>query len=194
MAVKWLDDPEDHDYAAAADFLSMLGEPAVVDKTVAELRKVKPLYRKAKDILRAADLSRQRGDLASLIGQRPPVGRNATPAKVGAQILPHEKQLRVADKRQRAKLTRTVGVARKTQAGRDNVRQELSRHISQGEEGRGNFSEPRIVDQNDVEIRCPGAHARDDLFAQLANVVADTNQGVIYALSGNSVLAFQRPQ
>ena len=34
----------------------------------------------------------------------------------------------------------------------------------------------------------------DNLFAQLANVVADTNQGVIYALSGNSVLAFQRPQ
>lgn len=57
MAVKWLDDPEDHDYTAAADYLSMLGGPAIVDKTVAELRKAKPLYRKAKDILRAADLS-----------------------------------------------------------------------------------------------------------------------------------------
>jgi hypothetical protein len=34
----------------------------------------------------------------------------------------------------------------------------------------------------------------DDLFAQLSNVVADTNVGVVYALSGNSVLAFQRPQ
>ena len=34
----------------------------------------------------------------------------------------------------------------------------------------------------------------DNLFAQLANVVADTNNGVVYALSGNSVLAFQRPQ
>lgn len=32
----------------------------------------------------------------------------------------------------------------------------------------------------------------DDLFAQLSNVVADTNQGIVYALSGNSILAFRR--
>jgi hypothetical protein len=57
MAVKWLDEPEDHDYDAAADYLSMLGEAAVVEKTVAALRKSKPVYRKAKDILRAAQLS-----------------------------------------------------------------------------------------------------------------------------------------
>ena len=57
MAVKWLDEPEDHDYDAAADYLSMLAEPAVVKKTVASLRKTQPAYRKAKDILRAAELS-----------------------------------------------------------------------------------------------------------------------------------------
>jgi len=57
MAVKWLDEPEDHDYDAAADYLTMLGEAAVVEKTVAALRKGKPVYRKAKDILRAAQLS-----------------------------------------------------------------------------------------------------------------------------------------
>jgi hypothetical protein len=57
MAVKWLDEPEDHDYDAAADYLSMLGEAAVVEKAVAALRKAKPVYRKAKDILRAAQLS-----------------------------------------------------------------------------------------------------------------------------------------
>ena len=34
----------------------------------------------------------------------------------------------------------------------------------------------------------------EDLFAQLTNVVADTNTGVIYALSGNSILAFSRTQ
>ncbi len=34
----------------------------------------------------------------------------------------------------------------------------------------------------------------DDRFAQLNNVVADTNNGVIYALSGNSILAFARSQ
>jgi hypothetical protein len=57
MAVKWLDEPEDHDYAAAADYLTMVSEPAIVEKTVAELRKAGPVYRKAKDILRAAQLA-----------------------------------------------------------------------------------------------------------------------------------------
>jgi hypothetical protein len=56
MAVKWLDAPEDHDYDAAADYLSMVAELDVVDNTVDALRRAKPLYRKAKDILRAARL------------------------------------------------------------------------------------------------------------------------------------------
>lgn len=57
MAVKWFDEPEAHDYDAAADYLTMLAEPAAADKTVAALREAKPLYRKAKDILRAAGLA-----------------------------------------------------------------------------------------------------------------------------------------
>ena len=57
MVVKWLDEPEAHDFDAAADFLSLVGEPNVVDKTVAALRHAKPAYRKAKDILRAANLA-----------------------------------------------------------------------------------------------------------------------------------------
>ena len=57
MAVKWMDEPEDHDYQAAADYLSMIAEPDVVDKTVEALRTAKPVYRKAKDILRAARLT-----------------------------------------------------------------------------------------------------------------------------------------
>jgi hypothetical protein len=56
MAVKWLDKPEDHDYEAAADYLSMVAEPHLVEKTVAALKDAKPVYRKAKDILRAARL------------------------------------------------------------------------------------------------------------------------------------------
>jgi hypothetical protein len=57
MGVKWLDEPEEHDYQAAADYLSMLAEPAVVTATVGELKTAKPLQRKAKDILRAAGLA-----------------------------------------------------------------------------------------------------------------------------------------
>ncbi|MBI3225052.1 MAG: hypothetical protein HYZ39_08340 [Mycolicibacterium cosmeticum] len=57
MGVKWLDEPEEHDYDAAADYLSMLAEPAVVAATVEALKQAKPLQRAAKDILRAAQLA-----------------------------------------------------------------------------------------------------------------------------------------
>jgi hypothetical protein len=56
MAVKWLDEPEVHDYDAAAAYLSMLAENDAVDKTVAALKSAKPVIQKAKDILRAAGL------------------------------------------------------------------------------------------------------------------------------------------
>ena len=56
MAVKWLDEPEAHDFDAAAEYLSLVGDPDVVAKTVAALHKAEPAYQKAKDILRAARL------------------------------------------------------------------------------------------------------------------------------------------
>jgi hypothetical protein len=56
MAVKWLDDPEDHDYDAAADYLTMLAAKDEVAKVVAALKTAKTTTRKAKDILRAAQL------------------------------------------------------------------------------------------------------------------------------------------
>jgi hypothetical protein len=57
MAVKWLEEPEAHDYGAAAAYLSMLAEKASVDKTVAALKASKPVFQKAKDILRAAGMT-----------------------------------------------------------------------------------------------------------------------------------------
>jgi hypothetical protein len=56
MAVRWLDQPQEHDYAAAAEYLSMVAEHHAVQKTVDALKHAKPVYRKAKDILRAARL------------------------------------------------------------------------------------------------------------------------------------------
>ena len=56
MVVKWLVVPEAHDYDAAAAYLSMLAEKDTVDKTVAALKAAQPVYQKAKDILRAAEL------------------------------------------------------------------------------------------------------------------------------------------
>jgi indole-3-glycerol phosphate synthase len=73
MAVTWLDDPEDHDYDAAADYLSLIAEAGAVTKTVAALKVAPPTFRKAKDILRAATLAlltasnvRVNGDLAKI--------------------------------------------------------------------------------------------------------------------------------
>jgi hypothetical protein len=57
MAVKWLDAPEDHDYAAAADYLSLIANSSAVTMTVGALKSAKPVLRKAKDILRAAELT-----------------------------------------------------------------------------------------------------------------------------------------
>ena len=57
MAVKWLDDPEDHDYDAAADYLSLLSEADATAKTVDALKAADTSMRKAKDILRAARLA-----------------------------------------------------------------------------------------------------------------------------------------
>jgi hypothetical protein len=57
MTVKWLDEPESHDYDAAAAYLTMIAEQERVQKTVAALRDAETVYRKAKDILRAARLA-----------------------------------------------------------------------------------------------------------------------------------------
>lgn len=57
MGVKWLAEPEAHDYDAAADYLSLIAEADAVAETVAALKAAAPTLRKAKDILRAAQLT-----------------------------------------------------------------------------------------------------------------------------------------
>lgn len=56
MAVNWLDAPEDHDYDAASDYLTMVATKNEVAATVDALKSAKSTTRKAKDILRAAGL------------------------------------------------------------------------------------------------------------------------------------------
>jgi hypothetical protein len=51
----WLDEPEEHDYAAAYDYLSLLFPPKGVQTIVAKLNAEKHLFWwKAKDIIRAS--------------------------------------------------------------------------------------------------------------------------------------------
>ncbi len=56
MAVKWLDEPEAHDFASAAAYLSMVAEADAVTAVLTALKAAGPEVRAAKDILRAAQL------------------------------------------------------------------------------------------------------------------------------------------
>lgn len=55
--VKWLDAPEEHDYPAAASYLSLLRPPDEVATLVRLLRAAPTTSFKAKDIFRASGLS-----------------------------------------------------------------------------------------------------------------------------------------
>jgi hypothetical protein len=57
VAIKWLDEVADHDYAAAEAYLSLKLPEAATEKAVDALRKTKLTSRRANDILRAADLT-----------------------------------------------------------------------------------------------------------------------------------------
>jgi hypothetical protein len=54
--VLWADEPADHDYPAAAAYLSLLGAGTSVKAIVKALKKASTTHQKAKDILRAARL------------------------------------------------------------------------------------------------------------------------------------------
>ena len=54
--VRWLSAAEEHDYPAAASYLSLIAPPGTVAALVARLRSAAPVTFKAKDILRAARL------------------------------------------------------------------------------------------------------------------------------------------
>ena len=52
----WRDEPEAHDYPAAADYLSLLAPDVAVSEVVKALRAAPLAHRKAKDLLRASAL------------------------------------------------------------------------------------------------------------------------------------------
>ena len=54
--VIWKDEPDEHDFPAAADYLSLVAAPDAVDDLVDRLRNAPIIHRKAKDILRASGL------------------------------------------------------------------------------------------------------------------------------------------
>ena len=55
--IKWLDLPEDHDYPAAASYLSLIYESKVVEALIDKLQSIATSNFKAKDLFRASNLS-----------------------------------------------------------------------------------------------------------------------------------------
>lgn len=57
IQVKWLGEPEEHDYPAAGGYLSLVESPEAVDRLLKLLRDAPVVTFKAKDIFRASGLS-----------------------------------------------------------------------------------------------------------------------------------------
>ena len=57
VEVRWLDEPEEHDYPAAQSYLSLIYEDQAASALVQKLRKAPVVQFKAKDIFRASGLS-----------------------------------------------------------------------------------------------------------------------------------------
>ncbi|MGB8386928.1 hypothetical protein [Mycobacterium sp.] len=55
-SVKWLEKPEPHDFPAAADYLALLADSPTVKELTERLQAGSITHKKAKDILRAAQL------------------------------------------------------------------------------------------------------------------------------------------
>ena len=55
--IQWLEEPEEHDYPAAASYLNLVYSPDKADLLVSALRSARVARYKAKDIFRASGLS-----------------------------------------------------------------------------------------------------------------------------------------
>jgi hypothetical protein len=80
-SVKWLEKPEAHDFPAAADYLDLLAEPHIVKQLTERLQAGVIVHRKAKDILRAAQLR-------LLSADNPHVARDLSKIKKGQPLSP----------------------------------------------------------------------------------------------------------
>lgn len=79
--VKWLDDPEEHDYPAAASYLSLLAGPKALSKAIRAFREAPTVTFKAKDLLRAAALP-------LLPADDPDVAKELDRVRAGAPLSP----------------------------------------------------------------------------------------------------------
>ena len=97
--VSWKAEPDQHDYPAAAAYLSLLAEPELVKQVVAELQAAPLAHGKAKDLLRASRLpllprddQHVAGDIAKINADKP-----LSPVLLVRGELRHDIALQIAD-------------------------------------------------------------------------------------------------
>jgi hypothetical protein len=79
--VLWGDEPDEHDYPAAADYLALLATATQISEIVAALKQSPVVHKKAKDLLRASQL-------ALLPQDNPHVLRDLKKIKKGQRLSP----------------------------------------------------------------------------------------------------------
>jgi hypothetical protein len=79
--VLWGEEPDEHDYPAAADYLALLAPAAQISEIVAALKQAPIVHKKAKDLLRASCL-------ALLPIDNPHVQRDLKKIKKGTALSP----------------------------------------------------------------------------------------------------------
>jgi hypothetical protein len=80
-SVLWGNEPDEHDYPAAGDYLALLASDAQISEIVAALKKAPIVHKKAKDLLRASQL-------ALLPVDNPHVAADLTKIKKGKPLSP----------------------------------------------------------------------------------------------------------
>jgi ParB-like nuclease domain len=81
IEVRWGEEPDEHDYPAAADYLALLAPTAQIDEIVAALKHAAVVHKKAKDLLRASQLRLLKKD-------NPHVQRDLKKIKKGQRLSP----------------------------------------------------------------------------------------------------------
>jgi hypothetical protein len=99
MRDNWKREPDEHDYPAATDYLSLTVPEPVATATVAALRTAPIITRKAKDLLRSSRLSVLAPDNFHVAKDLKKVraGKRLSPVLVVRGDLPHDRPLTIAD-------------------------------------------------------------------------------------------------
>jgi hypothetical protein len=97
--VAWKNEPDEHDYPAAANYLALIAPPDVVDRLVDLLKSSEIIHQKAKDILRASGLRLLEVDNPHVADDLKKVrkGRELSPVLLVRGDLASDRRLQIAD-------------------------------------------------------------------------------------------------